>query len=202
MATVNITTADAGLPQNWQSPGGYDLQFSGIPRGEIVYQGSQVIPAKDAADINVWALTCTLPDKFCYKLVETRISATFSDSADGADVEDGVRVVMTDDDFSDAFSLGPPPFFDGLALPSTKGFRFQAGAEFWMLEMARWGTADPPPRFMKAQAAPATIVVNWMDASSDSSAAWTAFWYLRVFTFDISQLNAFAAHYPVRTIQG
>lgn len=193
MATILTSSADPGSLVTWNVPGGATLPRTRIPRGERVYRGSQVIAIKDAANISVWTLTATLPRNFCYKLVEMRVRGDFTSAAEAIDIEPGAKATLTDDVASDSFDLVLPSQLTGEADPAAKGYRWSATGLIWTFGME---AASLPATFLKAQAADATVIVNWIDQSSDASATYTLFWYIRLFVFDVDQLNEFGVHVP------
>lgn len=194
MATVTTQTASSGQILNWDTPPG----VSGYPRGEIVFAGIQTIPLKDAANVSIWELTCTLPRNFVWRLAELRFEAESDAEAVFDDWERGARVRISANagSFIDDFGC-----FSSTRVytQSQNSMPFTVGATNDIFET--FETAKLPGYFIDARQ-DASIVLTWLDVTSDSTAITTARFRIRCFMYTQEDLLNYAIHVPNGVLPG
>jgi len=200
---VDITTAvvDVGTLVTWDAPGG-PASRSVVPRGEMRWDGSAVVPSKLAADENLWTLAMQFPGNFVYRLVEARI---FQLAA--TDVPAGKAKTLTGTITSDA------PGEDDLFFQMYNATNRDSDGDFDAYEFTFTSTAahmmtfyEPSESWNKLSAPidaggdSARIFMRWCDASGTITDACTFFWRFRALVYDIDQARSWQMHTPLPVI--
>lgn len=197
---VDITTATTSVPllTNWDIPPGDQIGIQ--PRGEVVFAGSQIIPALVAGDENRWTLQMDFPRNFHYRVVEALVSVTTDLSVDLNDAEPGMRVLVSSDspEFQQwSFPLQSVVFpDDSAAFPSSIIIGFLSGSP---IVQAFYQPPIPIDSFIDAANGAARLLLTWMNVLPVANAM-TANFRFRALQYDQDQLRKFPVHTPVPTI--
>lgn len=168
-----------------------------MPRGEILFAGTQVIPAKINTDESLWTLQCNFPRNWVFRIVELRIWATMDDMAAASDWANGMSCLVSSDEDSDwMFPIQNVSHrFTGtdMALKFTFISVSPSFIEFFMPDLA----VDAPIRTGQGSA---RLFIRWVDNSGDSTVAVTTFFRIRALMYDVDQDLSWAMHTPVPII--
>ena len=189
MAVVNIAATDNGDLRTWDLP----QPLEGQPRGEVVFQGTDVITAKSATDTTSFTLQCNFPRNFVYRVVEASINAFGPDNGVFADFEDAMRCIVSSDapDFDDFSAV----FFNEMHALDVNVASFQHSLVATNDFMAQFLLTKPiDGAVIDSNAGAARLFVSWVDASADSTAALNIFWRIRALQYDVAQYNNYAMH--------
>lgn len=199
MADITTATVAPISMQTWSVIPGLDETW--IPRGEVLFQGSQIIPSKLAADENKWTLQCLFPRNFAYKIAEVRIWALSNGSGPMEDFERQMSALVSSDDeevddwFFSMLNEGPllesPPRNDSFAFDFTS---------VTLDRMTFLVPAGDLGALIEAGSAAAQLFLQWMDVSTDATTAVTAFFRIRCLMYDISQARYWPIHTPTPII--
>ncbi len=200
MATVTTSSVDNGQLRNWNVPGASRLRNSIIPRGEVVFAGSDTIPALDALDESNFTLQCNFPRNFWYRLVPEIWVNTFAASGTGgvADPNGAMRVILSSD------ALG---FTDFTFLLHNEDFFVNDAGAFELSGIGVTGVANRvvrpfkplsgvPSDLIDAQSDAARLFLNWVDVSTDDTAAILVQWRIRALQYDADQVREYPVHTP------
>lgn len=202
MATVTTTSTSIAKPIFWDVPPGAELDLTNVPRGEVLFDGSESIPAKDAADVSVWNLLCVLPRNFVYRLVEFRLWALAPDISDFTDWDAFMRGSVTPN--PDPGPLGAQFFFQ-----LTNKVGVNSAFTVFSYPISTGGAADNVAFFnTDVKLEPAItcndgngeIAVSWLDTTADATGITIAHWRIRALVYDISQYRNYAVHVATPTI--
>lgn len=188
MTVITTAVADAGELVTWETPG---LGKSAMPRGEIIYRGTNTVAALAADDESVYQLTCTLPRNYAWKFAEIRLSILGTDTAVFDDLERGGRVLVTADAQTEDFmifsesrlynqSVNSNQVLEGVTNDVMEGFR----------------VPDPPGCFFQPKLAAGTIVLTLVDHSTDTTTAYAVTHSIRMYMYTIEQMQYYLVHFP------
>lgn len=188
---TDITTAvtDSGVLTSWAIP---DEQTGyGGPRGDLVFSGTDVIPALITTNESKWQLTCTVPRGFAWKYASFTCSFTSDDFSDFDDMERGGKMVITMDDQVDERAWFSETRLYNVSVNSN-AFDFTDTADVF----AQFIIPNPPDYFMYPRLADGTIVFTMMDVTTSATNAMAVRWRMRLLQYTYEQCNSWQAHYP------
>ncbi len=186
MATVTTTTLTSGDIFTWTTPPGV-----GAPRGEILFSGQQIIPLKDAANVSIWSLICTLPRNYVWRMAECRFEAESDATVVFDDWERGARVQVSANggSFLDNFGCYAEARLYNQSINSNP-FTVATNDVF-----AAFRVPDLEGYFIDARD-DATISISWLDVSSDATAITNIRFRVRCFMYTQEQFLNYAMHVP------
>lgn len=199
MTDVTTSTVPAPLIVNWDIPPGSQVGLQ--PRGEVIFQGTQVIPALGAGDEGNWVLQMNLPRNFHYRFVEATVSVTSVDAADLLEWQSSMRVLVS----SDApffqqwnFPMGATEFpNDTTTYSVTSRIQFTgAGATV----ISYWNPKQPIDSYIDAASAAGRLLLSWFNTSSSATGATSTFFRFRALMYDQDQVRKFPVHTPIPVI--
>lgn len=202
MATVTTSTTNLGKPIIWDIPPGAVVDHTNVPRGEALFDGSQSIPLKDAADVSVWNLTCPLPIGFVYRIVEFRLWALAPDASDFADWAAFMKGTVTPS--PDPGHQGAQFFFQ-----LTNQVGVSSAFTLFSYPISTGGAADNLTFFepnvkidpaISCLEGDGSIGVSWLDTSADDTGITVVHWRIRALVYDISQYNNSPVHVAMPVI--
>lgn len=203
MTDLTVATVNPGKMRLWAVPSLPAVQWSAIPRGEVLFQGSQVLPAIISDDEQLWTLQMVLPRGFCYRLVESRVSAFADDFTTFEDYQYAMKVTVTTDapdvddwsytmfstwlEFRDKASYQSD--FDGETNNQTMDFHPR---------LATTGMRDDI--IIDAASGSAQLFLKWFNGDSTSSTAVLTRWRFRALMYDQDQITKYPVNAPAPVI--
>lgn len=194
MAEVVTATTGEGKVSLWETVP--RPEFSAIPRGEITFQGNELIPAKAAVDQSMWTLQCNFPRNWVFRLVEYRIwvlsEATDVDwdtamsclvSSDAADEDDWFFGI-----YATKALIGTSPYVNFQFVPADPTF------------ISFYAPLGPIDAAINSGEGSARLFQRWVDFTSDTTVAMNAFFRIRALMYDVDQARLWPMHSPVPTI--
>lgn len=204
MALVTTSLVLTGVLDLWKVPN--NITESWIPRGEVVFAGSDVVAAKDAANESEILLQCNFPQSYVYRIQSIDYNVFSSTRAAGglADLQGGVRVLVSSDalgftDFS--FSMHSANAFesDGLANPmysfAASGVTNDNIRPYY--PRATNASSEYPDTLIDASSDAARLLFALMDISSDATAALLMQYRVTALAYDIEQVRNWQVHSPM-----
>lgn len=216
MASVQTTSIDNGELATWDIPN--PIPANAAPRGEMVYRGQVVVPAKDAADQSIWTLTLNLPPNFVYRLEDLHVGVTYLIEQTLEPVDEGtggwqagmfVQIFETSPlaggqvpILTDQFLLWNQHFAEGaneqVIDNLSTGVRFTNGT----LALAT-DFRVPAGQFASSKlinsTGGASFLLRYVDASNDDTVAITIDWFARLQQFTIAQGRDYRIRMPTPT---
>lgn len=190
MAIVTTTTTGVPVIDVWDIPDQTNHHQSFIPRGEVVFRGSQTIPTLGAGDENHWLLDMTLPDAFVFRLVESTMHVE-ADISDLADPADGMQFTLTDVKGTRIWTMAND-FITGTAAgyitPGDIAGSNDTATEFTAIA--------PPESFMGTSG---VIQGVWLNLVPTTGIMIPTFFF-RFLMYDVEQLRHWQVHAPAPTI--
>lgn len=198
MVDVTTTIADSGTMKLWSVPPQQERTWTSIPLAEILYEGTQLVPAKLAADESLLALTLNLPRNNVYRIVEARAWAQssalsiFNDWAPAVNVLVDPNLVGATGAGTWEFTLDAAPHAPARA---AYPFAFSSVTNNWTSEFlpAARSVIDSP--FQAADGG--RIYIRWADISTDVTAATVFHWRFRCLAYTQEQYDKFGMNSPV-----
>jgi len=174
MATILTSVALVAASRSFASPGTATGSRSAAPIQRLIFTGAATIALKDAANESQVTFSATLPAKFFYRIASMRIAAQSTASGVFSDWENGMDVVVTENQVSVYnFALYNEMLLIGNA-SSFKGDPDAVTNDFVTFFSPMQGVVQPPSQFLiDASKGLSIIQTNWIDTSSDSTAATT-----------------------------
>lgn len=203
MATVlTALTAKARMP-TWEIPPTPDPSYPAVPRGACVQSldGSTEIAAKAADDISVFTLTATFPQNFVYVPTYIHFWARALDRATMQDWEPGQQCLFTSPGREEQTILlmnegrTPVPFSGAYESIMITAAGAQVAAYSPVSQLAGLSVA------IDCSQGDGTMVLTWVDESSDTSLATDPYFYMTSYVYTVAQWNAFRVHTPLRILQ-
>lgn len=195
MADVTTAAVDGGTVTFWDIPQG----VTGVPRGEVIYQGSQLVPATENMDTSMFTLTLNLPRNWAYKMMELRVFAQAIDNATFVDYDTGIHVTAsTDKDgvsavFSDQFILWNVLSASTAYVSTGRSFVFSNPTDINFTEYAR--VPQLPGYFLDASDG-GRLFLRWCNDTTDDTNAITIGWYAKLYQYSVEQIRSWAVHQP------
>lgn len=202
MALVTTASVDNGNLRTWDTPGG-PIGNNNSPVGEVVFQGSEVIPAIGVGDTGLWTLQCNFPRNFVYRIVEYRNWMVGPSAADMNDTQDAWTAIISSDapDFDDFYIMIASESFWLNATPGeTTLISFVPNASVTNDLMKIYSVRGGPPEApIDANSGAARIFQRAVNDNA-SSASVTHFWRIRALQYNVDQFERYPMHTPVPTI--
>jgi len=184
MADQVVLTESIPEIENWDVEDGTRHPYDFVPRGQLLYAGSELLPEKIGGDTLRWTLSMLLPRNFVYRAVELRI---WIDAALVATIDDQESSVLAAFTPVGGGKVWHTELEGGLAF--TSGGGSMPVHRFYVPRGA--GFSDP----LVVDAPGGTITTHVNNAESDPTEEFTGRWYCRVLIYDITQFT----HAPVHT---
>lgn len=202
MAVVTTAAVDNGDLFTWDLPPEPLPTDQGIPRGEVIFQGTDTIPAKSATDTSLFTLQLNLPRNFLYRFTEIQVEAQVTATAVLADFEPAMMCLVSSD---------APNFqsFDTVLWNQAKhvvedisAFQFAlAGTNKFMTAFSPLDPDQLAKVVLDANAGAARLFIQWADPSADTTTAVVAIWRARALQYDQEQMHSFGMHNARPTLQ-
>lgn len=192
---ADVLTVTTGIPHidTWDVPP--DVQRTSIPRGRVLFDGFDTIPAKLAADDSLWTLNMVMPRNFIYRLTEARVVARSTGAAPFVDFSTQMLVSMSTDDRAEQ------EWFFGLLMPVSFDFNFGSETDH------RVGLFTAQAEVMGRYSVPfdsslgaARIAVSWADLSADATDAVRVDFRFVALMYDVEQARSWEFHAPAPVI--
>ncbi len=197
MADITTATVSNGDLKTWDIPP-LALQ-SIVPRGEVLFQGSQVIPAKLAADQSLWTLQCNFPRNFVYRLVEVRFWAVTDDSTVYDSFSTSITgLVSTDAPDEDAWYFMCPGQ-TGTSLNALSAvfniitFLFSSAAQSFI---GFYRPVEPVNAPIDVGSGAGRLFFRWADITNDATDPVTVFFRIRALMYTVEQARSWQMHTP------
>ncbi len=188
MALVTTSIVSGYDYANWNVlEGGFQPEDS-IPRAEILFTGTDTIPAKILTNESLWTLTCNLPRNFVYRCVEMRLWCTADTTGDLDDFQESMFGLITPD---------PAPAWSFLVTAESAAFEYRDAATKDVLRYYKNASSIEAPIIAEDDS---SIYMTWFDNSTDATASVVTNWRIRVLQYDIQQYHHYPVHHPIPTI--
>jgi hypothetical protein len=202
MVDVTTTVTDNGLLKLWTVPPLQQREWSPVPMGEVLFEGTQSLPSKLAADQNRLALTMNLPRNNVYRLMEARAWIQGVSVATIGDWEPAMNVLV---DPNLVGSTGPGTWEFGL-YDQTKLFESVVAYAFAFTAVTNHFTAE----YLKSPGTPidspfqaandGRIFLRWMDITGNTTGGIIFNWRFRCLMYSQEQYDKFPMNSPVPTL--
>lgn len=196
---VDVTTATVAEPRLnlWEIPP--ELVDSPIPRGEVFFEGLQLIPAKVAIDESLWTLQMTFPRNFVYRLIEAQVVVFADTSVPFTDFGVGMTVLVSTDAPQESdwyFALWNEQYYAGSGNTALQFLFTSADPDYF--------ATFQPQQYIKAPInaglGAARLFLRWVDITADATLAVTAHYRFRALMFDVEQERKWQMHAPAPII--
>lgn len=200
---VDIVTATVPTPnvRLWKIPP--DPQLGLMPRGEVIFTGTQVLPELEAGDNAEWTLNMVLPRNFWFRVVEAMVQTVTDNAGDVLDPDAGMRVIV-DTDAPGAvqwnFPLHRVRFFQDSSSPEVHmRIAFQSATENELMQFWHIPPGIKVDTFVDNSAGSARLFLTWFNDSPLTDPIDCIFRF-RLLMYDVEQINQFPVHTPVPVI--
>jgi len=200
MATVSTSSSDNGQVSTWSIPPG-STPPGQVSRGEVVFQGSDQIPAVGAGDDSLFMLQCNFPRNFIYRVVEWRAWVVGNSEGALEGPEQALTLIVSSDapDFNDFYALAPmTSWFDGAAGAPVSNLNYVPSAAT-NDRMSFFKLSQPIDTFIDSNAGAARLFHRWVNPTASTS-AFTIYWRIRALMYDVEQLRKYSVHTPTPVI--
>lgn len=198
MVDVTTATVSNGALRSWATVPRPEV--SSVPRGEVLFEGSQAIPVQQAVDESLWTLQCNFPRNFIYRIAECRIWATANGEQPFINFQPGIACLVSTDDPAEVdwfFMLSNRVWEATSGDQRSFDFTFLSGAVDNMTFFLPEGAIDAP---ISAAQDAARLFFRWADVTTTTTGAVTASFRVRCLMYDIDQASAWPMHTPLPTI--
>lgn len=203
MADLTVATVSAVRTTLWSVPTLPQVQWSAIPRGEVLFQGSQVLPAIISDDEQLWTLQCNFPRGFHYRIIESRVNVFAGDFLFFEDHQYAMSVLVSSD---------APGMLDWTYGMYSTWLEFRNKASFqtnfdgetnnqimqFHPRLAGPGMNDDV--LIDCASGAARLFLRWFNGDSTSTGATLAQFRFRALMYDQDQVTKYPVHSPLPTI--
>lgn len=181
-----------------------DPQQGLMPRGEVLFAGSQTIPAHGTGDESLWTLQMDLPRNFWFRLVDVNMTGVYQSDNDVEEPQPGMRVLVDTDAPGQTqwnFPLRQVDFPEGTASPPI-GIRitFKSATENEHMSFFHVPVGVQVDRFIDNSNGSGRLFLSWIDDGAAVTGDIIMSFMFRLLMYDTEQIFKFPVHTPVPTI--